>query len=255
MPRQTPYSPEQLESLGLNPQAIPRHIAIIMDGNGRWANARGLPRIEGHRRGVGSVRRTVEECCRLGIEQLTLYCFSTENWKRPRLELDLLMSLLKHYVIAERNEIMEQNIRLCAIGRTAELHAGILKELKKSCEVSAGNQGMRLCLALNYGSRQEIVDAIRKIANEVADGKLSPSDIDEAQVAAQLDTAGMPDPDLLIRTSGEMRISNFLLWQISYAELVVTQTHWPDFDVQELHTALKEFARRDRRFGGLKQST
>jgi undecaprenyl diphosphate synthase len=153
VPRQTPYSSDQLLSLGLDPQAIPIHIAIIMDGNGRWAKARGLPRIEGHRRGVGSVRRTVEECCRLGIQQLTLYCFSTENWKRPRIELDLLMSLLKHYVIAERNEIMEQDIRLCAIGRTEELHKGILKELRRSCELSASNKGMQLCLSLNYGSR------------------------------------------------------------------------------------------------------
>jgi undecaprenyl diphosphate synthase len=253
VPRQIPYSTEQFAALGLDPQTIPRHVAIIMDGNGRWAKARGLPRIEGHRRGVNSVRRTVEECCRLGVEQLTLYCFSTENWKRPRLELDLLMSLLKHYVIAERELIMEQDIRLCAIGRIEELHAGILKELKKTCEVSAGNQGMRLCLALNYGSRQEIVDAIQRIATDVEAGKLKASDIDEAQVASHLDTAGMPDPDLLIRTSGEMRLSNFLLWQISYAELVVTQTHWPDFDVNELHSALKEYAGRDRRFGGLKE--
>ncbi|MBX3437911.1 MAG: di-trans,poly-cis-decaprenylcistransferase [Planctomycetaceae bacterium] len=225
-----------------------------MDGNGRWAKSRGLPRIEGHRHGVKSVRATVEECARLGLEQLTLYCFSSENWKRPPLELELLMSLLRTYVVKERDEIMRQELRFCTIGRNDGLPAGILGEVQKTIELSANNPGMSLCLALNYGSRMELVDAMRSIAQRVKSGALDPAEIDESVISAHLYTAGMGDPDLVIRTSGEMRVSNFLLWQISYAELWVTDKHWPDFRAPDLDEAFRNFAARDRRFGGLSAS-
>jgi undecaprenyl diphosphate synthase len=243
---------ERLAAAGLDPRNLPRHIAIIMDGNGRWAKQRGLPRIEGHRRGVQSVRATVEECCRLGIGQLTLYCLSTENWKRPKRELDFLMTLLRRYLIEERGEIMEQNIRLTIIGRRSGLPDIVLREMDESLRLSERNTGMVLCLAINYSGRTELVDGVRSIAKEVGQGRLNPDDIDESTLNDALYTAGQPDPDLLIRTAGEMRISNFLLWQISYAELWVTEKCWPDFDRDCLHTALREFANRDRRFGGLK---
>jgi undecaprenyl diphosphate synthase len=223
-----------------------------MDGNGRWANQRGLPRIEGHRRGVQSVRSTVEECCRLGIGQLTLYCLSVENWKRPQHELDFLMALLHHYLIEERAEIMEQNIRFCTIGRRTGLPDQVLKEIDESIRVSQSNTGTQLCLAINYGGRAELVDAIQALAGKVRGGELDPEDIEEDTVSDALYTAGMQDPDLLIRTAGEMRVSNFLLWQISYAELWVTDRCWPDFDRATLHAAIQDYATRDRRFGGLK---
>ena len=229
----------------------PRHIAVIMDGNGRWAQSQGLPRVEGHRRGVASVRQTVEECARLRIEQLTLYCLSSENWKRPQRELDFLMHLLEQYMIEERSTIMQQNIVVSIIGRRDGIPASVLAEMDKTIELSATNCGTRLCLAINYGGRGEMVDAVQRIAEEVRDGKLSPSDIDEQCLADYLYTAGMPDPDLLIRTAGELRISNFLLWQISYAELWVTSRCWPEFRREDLLDALREFSGRDRRFGGL----
>ena len=247
-----PYTREEIASVGLDPDRLPRHIAIIMDGNGRWAQGRGQPRIEGHRQGVHSVRAVVEECARLEIDQLTLYCLSSENWKRPRLELDLLMRLLQTFVVAERNEIMRQDIRFGTIGRTEKLTGRVLKEVQQTIDLSAGNQGMRLCLALNYGSRLEIVDAVKSIAADVQSGALAPDAITEETVSSRLYTAGMIDPDLVIRTAGEMRVSNFLLWQISYAELYVTETFWPDFRIDNLHAALKSFAARERRFGGLK---
>jgi undecaprenyl diphosphate synthase len=246
-----PYPRAEIAAFGLDPDRLPRHIAIIMDGNGRWAQARGKPRIEGHRQGVHSVRAIVEECARLEIEQLTLYCLSSENWKRPRLELDLLMRLLQTYVVAERNEIMRQDIRFGTIGRTEKLTGRVLKEVQQTIDVSAANAGMRLCLALNYGSRLEIVDAVKSIAADVQSGEISIDAITEETVSSKLYTAGMIDPDLVIRTAGEMRISNFLLWQISYAELYVTDTYWPDFRQPDLHAALKSFAARERRFGGL----
>jgi undecaprenyl diphosphate synthase len=246
-----PYTPEEIALRELDPTRLPRHIAIIMDGNGRWAQSRGKPRIEGHRQGVHSVRAVVEECARLEIEQLTLYCLSSENWKRPRLELDLLMRLLQTFVVAERDEIMRQDIRFSTIGRTEKLSPRVLKEVQRTVELSAANEGMRLCLALNYGSRLELVDAVRAIAAEVQQGGLSPDAITEETISSRLYTAGMIDPDLVIRTAGEMRISNFLLWQISYAELYVTDTYWPDFRQPELHQALRSFADRERRFGGL----
>ncbi len=240
------------ESLGLESRQLPRHIAIIMDGNGRWASRRGFPRIEGHRQGVNSVRTVVEESTRLGIEQLTLYCLSSENWKRPALELNLLMQLLKKFVIGEREEIMRQNIRFSTIGRRSDLPKDVLAEVDKTINESRNNTGMQLCLALNYGSRSEIVDAVKSIVSEVEQGNLQADDIDEEVISSHLYTAGMPDPDLVIRTAGEMRVSNFLLWQISYAELWVTETYWPDFSVNDFWQALRDFAARDRRFGGLK---
>lgn len=231
----------------------PRHIAVIMDGNGRWAQRQGLPRVEGHRRGVASVRRTVEECARLGIEQLTLYCLSSENWKRPRSELDFLMHLLEQYMIEERSTIMEQNIAVRIIGRRDGIPERVLAEMDKTIVMSSTNTGTRLCLAINYGGRGEMVDAVQRIAAEVRDGTLTPSEIDEQCLSDHLYTAGMPDPDLLIRTAGELRISNFLLWQISYAELWVTDLCWPEFREPDLHDAIRDFASRDRRFGGLNQ--
>jgi undecaprenyl diphosphate synthase len=229
----------------------PRHIAIIMDGNGRWAERRDLPRIEGHRRGVASVRRTVEECSRLKIEQLTLYCLSSENWKRPPHELDFLMHLLEQYMIEERTTIMDNDIVVQIIGRRDGIPDRVLREMDETIAMSAANGGTRLCLAINYGGRAEMVDAIRRIAAEVQTGTLRIDDISEQSLADHLYTSGMPDPDLLIRTAGEMRISNFLLWQISYAELWVTAVCWPDFDAVQLHQAIRDFAGRDRRFGGL----
>lgn len=243
---------KRLADAGLDPARLPRHIAVIMDGNGRWAQERGKQRIQGHLQGVTSVRRTIEECCRLGIGQLTLYCFSTENWKRPQEEIDFLMALLKEYLIKERAEIMEQNIRFSVIGRRDQLPDFVLAEMDENIRVSSGNTGMTLCLAINYSGRTEIVDAVRTLAERVRVGTLRPDDIDEAAIANALYTSGMPEPDLLIRTAGEMRISNFLLWQISYAELWVTEICWPDFDEAALRQALHDFARRERRFGGLK---
>jgi len=231
----------------------PRHIAVIMDGNGRWAQRRGLPRIEGHRRGVASVRRTTEECTRLGIEQLTLYCLSSENWKRPQPELDFLMHLLEQYMIEERSTIMEQNIRVSVIGRREGIPEEVLREMDKTVAMTRDNSGLRLCLAINYGARAEMVDAVRRIAQEVKAGNISPGQLTEETLGAHLYTAGMPDVDLLIRTAGEMRVSNFLLWQISYAEIWVTEACWPEFDERQLRLAIRDFAARDRRFGGLKK--
>lgn len=233
------------------PERRPRHIAVIMDGNGRWAQRRYLPRIEGHRRGVASVRRTVEEAARLGLTQLTLYCLSSENWKRPQRELDFLMHLLEQYMIEERQTIMRQNIVVSTIGRREGIPEATLREMDKTVEMSSQNTGTRLCLAINYGGRGELTDSVRAIAEEVVAGKLDPSTITEQTISDRLYTAGMPDPDLLVRTAGEMRISNFLLWQISYAELWVTEKCWPEFETADLHQAIRDYASRDRRFGGL----
>jgi undecaprenyl diphosphate synthase len=243
---------ERLADAGLDPAKMPRHVAIIMDGNGRWARERGLERVEGHARGVSSVRAVVEEGCRLGLEQLTLYCLSVENWKRPQTELDFLMALLREYLIAERPEIMDQNIRFATIGRRAELPDEVLAEIDETKRISQKNSGMTLCLAINYGGRTELVDAMRALAERVQRGELKPEQIDEDEISTSLYTAGMPDPDLLIRTAGEMRVSNYLLWQISYAELWVTPKCWPDFDAALFHQALRDYGSRERRFGGLK---
>lgn len=251
----TSFSPQTLQRIaeaGLVPERLPQHIAIIMDGNGRWARRQGLPRIEGHLRGVQSVRAIVEESCRLGIRQLTLYCLSSENWKRPQSELDFLMALLHKYLLEERAEIMGQNIRFSVIGRRAGLPDNVLAEIDENIRCSAVNTGMTLCLAINYGARTELVDAVRGLAERVREGVLAPEAIDEDTISNALYTAGMADPDLLIRTAGEMRVSNYLLWQISYAELWVTEQCWPDFDRATLHQALRDYGQRERRFGGLK---
>jgi undecaprenyl diphosphate synthase len=232
-------------------EKLPRHIAVIMDGNGRWAQQKGLPRIEGHREGAQSVRRITEESARLGIEYLTLYCLSSENWKRPPDEIDFLMALLQKYMKEQRDKIMEHNVRVNVIGRREGLPEEALKEIDQTVALSRPNTGLKVCLAINYGGRAELVDSMRSIAREVSAGRLNPSDIGEATVEEHLYTAGMPDPDLLIRTAGEMRISNFLLWQISYAEIWVSDCCWPDFNEDHLHKAIRDFAARDRRFGAL----
>ena len=229
----------------------PRHIAIIMDGNGRWAERQQLPRIEGHRRGVASVRQTSEECAQLGIKQLTLYCLSSENWKRPPAELDFLMHLLEQYMIEERTTIMDNNLRVSVIGRRDDIPEAVTREMDKTIELSATNTGMQLCLAINYGARAELLDAVREIAEQVRTGEIPLGDITEQTIDDHLYTAGMPDPDLLIRTAGEMRISNFLLWQISYAEIWVTEHCWPEFSTGDLYQAIQDYASRERRFGGL----
>ncbi len=241
----------RIAAAGLKPEQLPRHVAIIMDGNGRWAQRRGLPRIVGHRRGIQSVRSVVEEGCRLGLEQLTLYCFSVENWKRPPRELTFLMRLLRHFLVVERNELMDQNVQLKMIGLRDGLPRDVLNEYERTAERTAANDGMILCLGVNYGGRSEIADAARRLAEDVQAGRLAPSQVDEARFAAYLFTAGMSDPDLLIRTAGEMRISNFLLWQISYAELWVTPALWPDFRGDDLVEACRAYASRERKFGGL----
>ena len=230
---------------------IPRHIAIIMDGNGRWAERQGKPRYEGHRRGAVTVREITEVCCELGVGQLTLYCLSSENWKRPPDELEFLMELLRHYMIEERPTLMKNDIRLKIIGRRERMPGFALEAMDGTVEMTATNAGMTLCLAINYGSRAEITDAIRRIAREVEQNSLSPDAIDETLLSNRLDTAGCPDPDLLIRTSGELRLSNYLLWQLSYAEIWVTQTFWPDFHREQLLEAIDDFSKRHRRFGAV----
>ncbi len=235
------------------PERRPQHIAVIMDGNGRWAQNQELPRIEGHRRGVTSVRCTLEECVRLKVKQLTLYCLSSENWKRPQPELDFLMHLLEQYMIEERATLLEQNVIVRTIGRRDGIPEQVQREMDRTIEMSSSNTGTTLCLAINYGARAELVDATRRIAGKVKSGELDVEAIDENAISDHLDTAGMIDPDLLIRTAGEMRISNYLLWQISYAELWVTQKFWPEFREADLHQAMRDFSQRQRRFGGLNQ--
>lgn len=222
-----------------------------MDGNGRWAQQQGLPRLEGHLRGVESVRRIMEACRELGIEVLTLYCLSSENWKRPAQELEFLMALLREYLIAERDTLVKNNLRLKIIGRRERLPEEVQAEMDRTIEACSSNTGMTLCLAINYGARSELVDSFRALAEQIEGGTLKSSDITEDSIEGTLYTAGLPDPDLLIRTSGEMRISNFLLWQISYSELWVTETAWPEFERQHLEEAILEFSNRKRRFGGL----
>lgn len=229
----------------------PRHIAFIMDGNGRWAENLGLPRIEGHRRGASTVRMVSEACTEWGVDVVTLYCLSSENWKRPESELQFLMHLLEHYLIEERSTIMEQRLRLEVIGRRDRLPPGVVAEMEKTVEMCASNDGMRLVLAIDYGGRSEIVEATKRIASRVAAGELAVDEISEATIEEHLHTAGLPDPDLLIRTGGELRVSNFLLWQISYAELWVTPKYWPEFTREDLERAFEEFAARSRRYGGL----
>ncbi len=235
--------------LGLVREQLPRHIAIIMDGNGRWAKAQGLERICGHEQGAKTVRKIVTHCARLGIEALTLYSFSTENWKRPRGEVDFLMELYARSLVAERATIMDNDVRFRHVGRRDGLPETVLAEMDRTVEMSKDNTGLTLCLALNYGSRDEIVDAVRQIARDVRDGKLDAEAIDDATISGSMYTAGLPDPDLLIRTAGEYRVSNFLLWQISYAEFCVQDVLWPDFAEEHLNHAIRDFAGRQRRFG------
>jgi undecaprenyl diphosphate synthase len=241
-------------SPALSPQAranLPAHVAIIMDGNGRWARERRLPRVEGHRHGVESVRAVVRACGEVGVKYLTLYAFSVENWNRPKDEVDTLMKYLARFLKTEIGELNRNNVRLETIGQIYRLPEFVQTQLEKTRAALARNNGLTLVLALSYGGRQEIVEAVRAIAAKVRQGRLDAADITEKVVSEHLSTRHYPDPDLLIRTSGEMRLSNFLLWQISYTELVVTPTLWPDFRKPEFFAALEEYARRHRRFGGV----
>src|SRR5512141_1086443 len=238
----------------LRPEAqatLPRHVAIIMDGNGRWARQRHLPRIEGHRAGAESARIIIRTAGELGIKYLTLYAFSVENWNRPKDEVDALMKYLVHYLKSETPELNKNNVRLEVIGQIYRLPEPVQELLAKSIATLSKNNGLTLIMALSYGGRTEIVEAVRSIATKVKAGELDPPDINEQVFAQNLYTRNVPDPDLLIRTSGEMRVSNFLLWQISYTELVVTPTLWPDFRKPQFYAALEEYNRRHRRFGGL----
>ena len=246
----TSGSPEEALARQVDFDRLPRHVAVIMDGNGRWAAQRHLPRVEGHRAGIDSVREVVESSARLGIQVLTLYAFSVENWKRPATEVSTLMSLLKRYLRLELNTLLRNNIRFRVIGREEELARDIREELKAAESKTAGNTGMLFNIALNYGGRAEIVEATKRLLA----AQVPPEELDEQRFAGFLYTSGQPDPDLLIRTSGEMRISNFLLWQIAYAEIWVTDTLWPDFRTKHLLDAILEFQKRDRRYGGLKPS-
>lgn len=230
-------------------QAVPRSVAVIMDGNGRWARNAGLERIRGHEKGITAVRTTVTECASLGVEALTLYAFSEENWQRPQREIRLLMNLLRRFLVDERPTLMDNRVRLLHAGRRERLSPEVLALLDETIELTASNDGMRLCLAISYGARQELADAMRTMAEKVRAGELDPAEIDEAQVAAHLYQPGLPDPDLLIRTAGEHRISNFLLWQISYAEIHTVDLCWPDFDAAALAGAFADYASRVRKFG------
>jgi undecaprenyl diphosphate synthase len=236
----------------IDPTRLPEHIAIIMDGNGRWANRRSLPRAAGHRAGVGPVRSTVETCARLGVKVLTLYAFSVENWKRPRAEVETLWRLLRYYLKRELPDLQNNGIRLQAIGKLDALPAPVRRELDSVVEATSGNRRLLVNLAINYSGRSEILDAVNSIIeNARRQGRLDALHVDEGLLASHLYTAASPDPDLLIRTSGEMRISNFLLWQIAYSELYVTDTLWPDFNRRELLKAILDYQKRDRRYGGL----
>ncbi len=230
---------------------VPRHVGIIMDGNGRWAAARGLPRFEGHRRGVEAVRRSVRAAMDLGIEYLTVYSFSSENWSRPPQEVAYLMGLLKRFIRNDLAELHQNGVRVRIIGLREGLDPEIRSLLDEAEELTRGNQRLTLVIAFNYGSRQEIAIAARRLANKVLAGEMSVEEIDVAAVSAELDTSEVPDPDLIIRTSGEQRLSNFLMWQAAYAEFVFLPLHWPDFDREAFEKALREYASRERRFGGL----
>ncbi len=244
----TPGSEDYALARLIDPYRLPAHIAIIMDGNGRWAKRRNLPRVAGHKSGIQPVRTTVDTCARLGLKALTLYAFSVENWKRPLAEVETLWRLLRVYLRSELDEMKRHQIRFTAIGRLDGLPDFVRQELDMTISATASNRGLQLNLAINYGGRAELVDAVKAL---LRDAQRFDVPIDEEAISARLYTAGMPDPDLLIRTSGEMRVSNFLLWQIAYAELYVTETLWPDFNRAELLRAILEYQKRDRRFGGL----
>ncbi len=250
-----PGDADRVLAEAIDPGRLPRHIAIIMDGNGRWANRRNLPRVAGHKAGIDAVRSTVETCARMGIDALTLYAFSVENWKRPRAEVETLWRLLQIYIRKELPNMMRNGIRLRAIGRLGGLPAPVREELEATVHATSSNKGLRVNLAINYGGRAEIADAVNALIRDaVRQGNPTEVEVTEAAIASHLYTSGLPDPDLLIRTSGEMRISNFLLWQIAYAELYVTPTLWPDFRRIDLLQAVVEYQKRDRRFGGLTDS-
>ncbi len=229
----------------------PKHVAVIMDGNGRWARSRGLPRIAGHKAGAEAVRRTIKACRELGVSHLTLFAFSSENWKRPADEVDDLMGLLRFYIRKEVDELNRQGVSIRFIGADDGLPDDILKLIRDTERTTLDNRNLILTVALNYGSRDELARAARSIAKEVADGTMAPGDVDEAAIARRLDTVGMPDPDLIIRTSGEQRLSNFLLWQAAYSELVFSKVMWPDFDQEALKSAIDEYQRRERRYGAV----
>lgn len=252
----TPGDEEWLLAESIDPARLPLHIAVIMDGNGRWARMRSLPRVAGHKAGIEPVRTVVETCARLGLECLTLYAFSVENWKRPRTEVDTLWRLLRYYLRVELPRLMRNNIRLNVIGRVESLPLIAQADLDGAIAATSRNTGMILNLAINYGGRAEVVDAVNRVLQKARrTGTLEDLQFDEELLGANLYTGGQPDPDLLIRTSGEMRVSNFLLWQIAYAELYVTETFWPDFKRADLLRALVEYQKRERRFGGLTHST
>ena len=232
-------------------RTAPVHVAVIMDGNGRWARARGLPRIAGHRAGAEAVRRTIKACRELGVRHLTLFAFSSENWKRPADEVDDLMGLLRFYIRKEIDELNAQGVAVHFIGSDEGLADDIRELMRKTEEITRDNRLLHVTVALNYGSRDELCRAVRAVAREAVDGKRRPDEIDEAVIAAHLDTAAMPDPDLIVRTSGEQRLSNFLLWQAAYAELVFSPVMWPDFDKEALVAAIDEYQRRERRYGAI----
>ncbi len=244
-------SPEDFLLRQIDFDRLPRHVAVIMDGNGRWANRRDKPRVSGHRAGAGAVRETVETAARLGVSYLTLYAFSTENWKRPRLEIETLMRLLRQFLSNELDTLRRNNIRFRAMGRREELTAGVRRDLERAERETASLDGMLLTVALNYSGRTEIVDACRRIAAELAATGRDPSTITEADVARNLYAPELPDPDLLIRTSGELRVSNFMMWQIAYTEIHVTETLWPDFRAAHLFEAILAYQKRERRYGGV----
>ena len=247
-----PANREEAELLDkLDLKRLPEHLAVIMDGNGRWAERRHLPRIAGHRAGVKAAREVIESCARLKLPYLTLYAFSLENWRRPRAEVDFLMRLLREYLKRELPTIHKNNIRLLVIGRSEQLPEGVRKDIEQGMRLTARNTGMKLVVALNYGGRAELVDAFNSMLEHVRSNGVSAFHADERTISEHLYTAGLPDPDLLIRTSGEMRVSNFLLWQIAYAEIYVTETLWPDFSRARLLEALVDFQKRERRYGGL----
>jgi undecaprenyl diphosphate synthase len=239
----------RLEQIDL--EHLPRHIAVIMDGNGRWAQSRHLPRVAGHRAGVKAAREIIETCARLKLPCLTLYAFSLENWRRPQTEVDFLMRLLREYLKRELPAIHKNNIRLVVIGRSSQLPDAVRSDIEEGMKLTAGNTGMKLVVALNYGGRAEIVDAFNAMLDHAKANGAEPFRADEQSISDYLYTAGLPDPDLLIRTSGEMRVSNFLLWQIAYAEIYVTETLWPDFSRERLLEAIIDYQKRERRYGGL----
>jgi undecaprenyl diphosphate synthase len=242
---------EQIRAAG----NLPRHVAVIMDGNGRWATRRGLPRIAGHQAGRRSVREVVEGCSELGLEVLTLYTFSIENWQRPAAEVSALMTILRQVLVEEREALRENRVQLRVIGRVADLPAEVRDELQRATEALAGGTGLKLVLALSYGGRAELVDCVRRVLQDLREGRLREEELTEAALEARLYTAGLPNPDLLIRTSGEMRLSNFLLWQMAYAEIYVTETLWPDFRKHELFRAISAYQKRDRRFGRVERTS